>query len=66
VLGDIAENALRQSLIMSQGSPAIFFTRPIAGAINALAVLFFVLPALAAWRRRGRGESRPAPAVPDA
>src|SRR5262249_50448629 len=40
VLGDLAENALRQSLIMSQGSLSIFFTRPIAGAITTLAVLF--------------------------
>ena len=30
VLGDLAENALRQSLIMSQGSVLIFATRPIA------------------------------------
>ena len=54
VLGDLAENALRQSLIMSQGSLSIFFTRPIAGAITALALLFFVLPALSPWLRRGR------------
>ncbi len=54
VLGDLAENALRQSLIMSQGSLAIFFTRPIAGAITALALLFFLLPALSPWLRRGR------------
>ena len=37
VLGDLAENALRQSLIMSQGSLSIFVTRPIAGAITAVA-----------------------------
>jgi putative tricarboxylic transport membrane protein len=55
VLGDLAENALRQSLIMSQGSLSIFFTRPIAGAITALALFFFVLPALSPWLRRGRG-----------
>jgi TctA family transporter len=55
VLGDLAENALRQSLIMSQGSLSIFFTRPIAGAITALALLFFLLPALSPWLRRGRG-----------
>ena len=54
VLGDLAENALRQSLIMSQGSLSIFFTRPIAGAITALALLFFLLPALSPWLRRGR------------
>jgi putative tricarboxylic transport membrane protein len=55
VLGDLAENALRQSLIMSQGSLAIFFTRPIAGVINGLAVLFFLLPVLTPWWRRLRG-----------
>src|SRR5262245_37070299 len=53
VLGDLAENALRQSLIMSQGSLAIFFTRPISAAITAVALLFFALPAMAPiWRRR--------------
>jgi putative tricarboxylic transport membrane protein len=54
VLGDLAENALRQSLIMSQGSLAIFVTRPIAGVLTALAVLFFVLPVLTPWWRRLR------------
>src|SRR5262245_47800380 len=52
VLGDLAENALRQSLIMSQGSLSIFVTRPISGAITAVALLFFALPALSAHRRR--------------
>jgi putative tricarboxylic transport membrane protein len=55
VLGDLAENALRQSLIMSQGSLAIFVTRPIAGAITAVALLFFGLPVLTPWWRRLRG-----------
>jgi putative tricarboxylic transport membrane protein len=58
VLGDMAENALRQSLIMSQGSLLIFFRRPIAGAITAVAILFYVLPAVSLWRRRAG--SRPA------
>src|SRR5881396_2414601 len=62
VLGDLAENALRQSLIMSQGSLAIFVTRPIAGVISAVAVLFFVLPVLTPWWRRLRG----VPAIPRA
>jgi putative tricarboxylic transport membrane protein len=46
VLGDLAESALRQSLILSQGSLAIFFTRPIAGAISAAAIVFFLMPLL--------------------
>jgi putative tricarboxylic transport membrane protein len=64
VLGDLAENALRQSLIMSQGSLAIFFNRPIAGVINALALLFFLLPVLTPWWRRLRGAPGVAPAAP--
>ena len=55
VLGDLAENALRQSLIMSQGSLAIFVTRPIAGLITALALFFFALPVLTPWWQRWRG-----------
>jgi putative tricarboxylic transport membrane protein len=60
VLGDLAENALRQSLIMSQGSLGIFFTRPIAGGITAVAIFFFVLPVLTPWWRRLRGAPSPA------
>src|SRR6266545_5587896 len=59
VLGDLAENALRQSLIMSQGSLAIFMMRPIAGAITAVAIFFFALPALTPWWRRLRGTLAP-------
>jgi putative tricarboxylic transport membrane protein len=55
VLGDMAENALRQSLIMSQGSLAIFFMRPISGVITAVAILFFLMPIITPWWRRMRG-----------
>jgi putative tricarboxylic transport membrane protein len=55
VLGDMAENALRQSLIMSQGSLAIFLVRPISGVITALAIFFFILPLLTPWWRKMRG-----------
>jgi putative tricarboxylic transport membrane protein len=54
VLGDLAENALRQSLIMSQGSPLIFFQRPIAAVITLAALFLFALPVLAPWWRRIR------------
>ena len=51
VLGDITEEALRQSLILSDGSISIFFTRPIAAFFVAIAVTLFFLPALAQlWR----------------
>jgi putative tricarboxylic transport membrane protein len=63
VLGDLAENALRQSLIMSQGSLLIFFVRPIAGAITAVAVFFFALPVITPYWRRLRGRPAAAPAT---
>jgi putative tricarboxylic transport membrane protein len=55
VLGDMAENALRQSLIMSQGSLAIFLNRPISGVITAVAIFFFILPVFTPWWRKMRG-----------
>jgi putative tricarboxylic transport membrane protein len=33
VLGPLLETALRQSLILSNGSPAVFFTRPLSAAL---------------------------------
>src|SRR6202022_1907271 len=54
VLGDLAENALRQSLIMSQGSLLILFQRPIYGLISAVALLFFALPVINPCIRRAR------------
>ena len=44
VLGPLAEPALRQSLLISGGSFAIFFTRPYAGVIMMIAIALFVLP----------------------
>jgi putative tricarboxylic transport membrane protein len=63
VLGDMAESALRQSLIMSQGSPLIFLNRPIAAVISLLAVFFFILPAISTFRRHraSRAHAPPAP-----
>jgi putative tricarboxylic transport membrane protein len=55
VLGDMAENALRQSLIMSQGSLAIFFNRPISAVITAAALVLFAMPLWTPWWHRMRG-----------
>lgn len=61
VLGDLTESAFRQRLIMSQGSPWIFFDRPLAGVLNGVAILFFCWPAIKAIRRRlGKAPSPPA------
>ncbi|MGH7266788.1 MAG: tripartite tricarboxylate transporter permease [Candidatus Rokuibacteriota bacterium] len=46
VLGDMTEQALRQSLILSDGSLGIFFTRPIAASFTTIALVLFFLPAL--------------------
>jgi putative tricarboxylic transport membrane protein len=54
VLGDMAESALRQSLIMSQGSLAIFFASPIAAGITLAALVLFALPVLGPAFRRWR------------
>ena len=60
VLGDMAESAMRQSLIMSQGSPWIFFQPPIALPINAVALVIFFWPIISAVReRRKRGRGGP-------
>jgi len=51
VLGDIVDKSLRRGLVLSDGSLAPFFTRPISAAIFAI-VLFTVLMYLRkAWRR---------------
>ena len=54
VLGPIAEPTLRQSLLLSSGDPAIFFTRPIAGPITVVALVLIFLPALKLFRNGHR------------
>ncbi|MGH2397872.1 MAG: tripartite tricarboxylate transporter permease, partial [bacterium] len=44
VLGDRMEQTMRQALIISNGNPATFVTRPISGVILALAVLSLLAP----------------------
>ena len=46
VLGPIAEPALRQSLLISNGDPTVFLTRPIAGPITMIALVLLFLPLL--------------------
>ncbi len=59
VLGPLAEPALRQSLIGSQGDVMIFFERPISGTIMVFAIFFLVLPlAKVAKDLRKRRDSR--------
>ncbi len=44
VLGRLAEESIRQSLLISRGSPAIFIDRPIAGAFLLSAVVVVLAP----------------------
>ncbi|MBP1719174.1 MAG: hypothetical protein H6Q43_2612 [Deltaproteobacteria bacterium] len=58
VLGPILERSIRQALLMSAGSPAIFFTRPISGALMAALILFLVFQVYLnrrKQRQRGKG-----------
>jgi len=52
VLGPLAESSVRQSLIMSHGSFAIFVDRPISAIILAIAVILFVLPMIKLFKRK--------------
>ncbi|MCL4515521.1 MAG: tripartite tricarboxylate transporter permease [Firmicutes bacterium] len=60
VLGPILERALRQSLLISAGSPAIFFARPISGAMMAAAVLFILGNLWASWKKSRESKVQPA------
>jgi len=56
VLGPLAEPAMRQSLLISNGSFMIFFERPFSGTIMVIAIALFLLPLVAKLKRaRGRG-----------
>lgn len=52
ILAPLIENSLRQSLLMSQGSMAIFFTRPISGTLMAVLALVLIGQLYAGWRRK--------------
>jgi len=53
VLGPMMENALRQSLIMANGSAAIFFTRPISLGVALLVLALLILP-IVPWVKKRR------------
>ncbi|MGQ9695523.1 MAG: tripartite tricarboxylate transporter permease [Thermodesulfobacteriota bacterium] len=57
VLGPMLETALRQSLIKSRGSFAIFFNRPISATFLIIAIILLILPLLPWFRRRRPGSS---------
>jgi putative tricarboxylic transport membrane protein len=54
VLGSLLEDSLRRSLLLFEGDPTGFLTRPISGTLLVLFVLVALLPAFQALRRRRR------------
>jgi len=52
VLGAILEDNVRRSLLLFDGDPTGFVTRPISGTILALFVVVVLLPVVQAYRRR--------------
>jgi putative tricarboxylic transport membrane protein len=48
VLGDNAESAFRQAMLMSQGQVGIFFSKPLVGTMTVLALLLLFWP-LISW-----------------
>jgi putative tricarboxylic transport membrane protein len=60
VLGEMTERFLRQSLIMSDGSFGIFFTRPLAATFTIIAILLFLFPVYQVYARRKKEEAKAA------
>ena len=58
VLGDMAENAFRQSLLGSSGSMLVFVSNPLVASITALALLMLFWPLVAAVLARLKSRRR--------
>jgi len=61
VLGDMAEASFRQSMLLSQGSLAIFWSNPLVASIAGLAIILLLWPLVGVVRGRTAGR-RTAPA----
>jgi putative tricarboxylic transport membrane protein len=57
VLGPLAEQSLRQSLLISQGEASIFVTRPLSLIFIVCGFLLFVYPLATGWWRRRRANN---------
>ncbi len=60
VLGPIMERSLRQALLISNGDFAIFFVRPISGALMAIAILFVTYNLWAARKEKRKAQAKAA------
>jgi TctA family transporter len=52
VLGPMLEENMRRALLMSDGDPSVFFTRPISLVFNVVTILVLVVMALPAVKKR--------------
>jgi putative tricarboxylic transport membrane protein len=59
VLAPLLESSLRQSLLLSLGSPMIFVERPISAVLSVLVAFSILLPILLAFRRRWMAAALP-------
>jgi putative tricarboxylic transport membrane protein len=64
VLGDMAETAFRQSMLISRGSVRIFWSNPLVGSIVTLALLLLIWPLISRLITAMRTKPPAAPAVP--
>jgi putative tricarboxylic transport membrane protein len=55
VLGDAAESSFRQSMLISQGSLAVFWSNWLVGSLTTLALALLVWPLVTAFLERLRG-----------
>ena len=55
VLGDMAENAFRQSLLSSSGELSVFFSNPLVGTITVIALVMLMWPAVQALMGKMKG-----------
>ena len=52
VLGDMAEQSMRQALIIGHGNPLVFFTLPLALPLMIAAIIIFFWPVIAPWKAK--------------
>jgi putative tricarboxylic transport membrane protein len=52
VLGPMMENSLRQALLMSAGSPIIFFERPISAILMGTAIFLLIFPLIPKFQKK--------------
>jgi putative tricarboxylic transport membrane protein len=59
VIGDKAEDAFRQAMLISKGSVTVFFATPLVATIAGLGIALLALPLVSAGAKRLRGPPRP-------